>query len=112
MYRLLTMFLLGLLVASPPILAERPKIGLVLSGGGARGTAHIGVLKVLEEYRKNPRTMLVALHSDTVRDVLNQVKTRYVVHARGDGNQEIRLLLGPEPDKTKADNETEDPHGH
>ena len=27
----------------------RPKIGLVLSGGGARGFAHIGVLKVLEE---------------------------------------------------------------
>jgi NTE family protein len=26
----------------------RPRIGLVLSGGGARGTAHIGVLKVLE----------------------------------------------------------------
>ncbi len=29
--------------------ANRPRIGLVLSGGGARGTAHIGVLKVLEE---------------------------------------------------------------
>ena len=28
---------------------ERPKIGLVLSGGGARGFAHIGVLKLLEE---------------------------------------------------------------
>ena len=27
----------------------RPKIGLVLSGGGARGIAHIGVIKVLEE---------------------------------------------------------------
>ncbi len=26
----------------------RPKIGLVLSGGGARGAAHLGVLKVLE----------------------------------------------------------------
>ena len=30
---------------------DRPKIGLVLSGGGARGAAHVGVLKVLEEYR-------------------------------------------------------------
>lgn len=30
---------------------ERPKIGLVLSGGGARGAAHLGVLKVLEENR-------------------------------------------------------------
>lgn len=28
---------------------EQPKIGLVLSGGGARGFAHIGVIKVLEE---------------------------------------------------------------
>lgn len=28
---------------------ERPKIGLVLSGGGAKGLAHIGVIKVLEE---------------------------------------------------------------
>ena len=28
---------------------RRPKIGLVLSGGGAKGIAHVGVLKVLEE---------------------------------------------------------------
>ena len=33
--------------ASPP---HRPKVVLALSGGGARGSAHIGVLKVLEEY--------------------------------------------------------------
>jgi NTE family protein len=31
--------------------AARPRIGLVLSGGGARGGAHIGVLKALEELR-------------------------------------------------------------
>lgn len=31
--------------------SARPRIGLVLSGGGARGIAHIGVLKVLEEQR-------------------------------------------------------------
>ena len=31
--------------------ATRPKIALVLGGGGARGAAHIGVLKVLEECR-------------------------------------------------------------
>ena len=30
---------------------DRPKIGLVLGGGGARGYAHIGVLKKLEEMR-------------------------------------------------------------
>ena len=42
-------------VASAPALTgtstPRPRIGLVLSGGGARGAAHIGVLKVLEELR-------------------------------------------------------------
>ena len=33
-------------------LAQRaPRIGLVLSGGGARGLAHVGVLKVLDELR-------------------------------------------------------------
>ena len=39
--------------ASPAIssVKARPRIGLVLSGGGARGAAHIGVLKVLEENR-------------------------------------------------------------
>jgi NTE family protein len=31
--------------------AQRPKIGLALSGGGARGAAHVGVLRVLEELR-------------------------------------------------------------
>jgi len=33
---------------------SRPKIGLVLSGGGAKGFAHIGVLKVLEEVGIRP----------------------------------------------------------
>lgn len=28
---------------------ERPKVGLVLSGGGAKGAAHVGVLKYLED---------------------------------------------------------------
>ena len=33
---------------------NRPTIGLVLSGGGAKGFAHIGVLKVFEEYGIRP----------------------------------------------------------
>ena len=31
--------------------SDRPRIGLVLAGGGAKGGAHVGVLKVLEEMR-------------------------------------------------------------
>ena len=37
--------------ADEPASARRPRIGLVLGGGGARGGAHVGVLKVLEELR-------------------------------------------------------------
>jgi NTE family protein len=33
---------------APAGVTGRPRIGLVLSGGGARGAAHIGVLKILE----------------------------------------------------------------
>src|SRR4029079_700032 len=47
----------ALLVASLPLHAQqaadpragRPRIGLVLAGGGAKGGAHVGVLKVLEQ---------------------------------------------------------------
>jgi NTE family protein len=35
---------------SSPEAPKRPRVILVFSGGGARGSAHIGVLKVLEEY--------------------------------------------------------------
>ena len=37
--------------AQAAAVAQRPRICLVLSGGGARGAAHVGVLKVLEELR-------------------------------------------------------------
>ena len=30
-------------------LAARPKVALVLSGGGARGAAHVGVIRLIEE---------------------------------------------------------------
>jgi NTE family protein len=51
---LLPWFLLLLCcIALPGVAADapHPRIGLVLSGGGARGAAHVGVLKVLEELR-------------------------------------------------------------
>ncbi|WDR34671.1 patatin-like phospholipase family protein [Pseudomonas serboccidentalis] len=54
MRRLLFCLLLGFLpffvdVSVHAAEAPRPKVGLVLSGGAARGLAHIGVLKALEE---------------------------------------------------------------
>lgn len=44
-------FVTGLLAGplTSAVAAERPRVGLVLAGGGAKGGAHVGVLKVLEE---------------------------------------------------------------
>ena len=36
-------------IPAPDATPHRPRIGLVLAGGGAKGGAHVGVLKVLEE---------------------------------------------------------------
>jgi len=41
-------FLLALVLYAFPVQAERPKIGLALAGGGAKGSAHIAVLELLE----------------------------------------------------------------
>jgi len=45
----LFVFLIGLVTSVSLYAESRPKIGLVLSGGGAKGAAHIGVLKVIEK---------------------------------------------------------------
>lgn len=56
-YVLIILFVAVLLSRASPVFAadktasERPRVGLVLGGGGARGAAHVGVLKVLEELR-------------------------------------------------------------
>jgi len=50
---LISLFCIGLLCLQPiqaqETKSERPRVGVVLSGGGAKGMAHIGVLSVLEE---------------------------------------------------------------
>jgi NTE family protein len=46
----LTISISGFVVAQNQTANTRPKIGLVLSGGGARGFAHIGVLQWFEEH--------------------------------------------------------------
>lgn len=48
---ILTLFLLVFISAkaqNDTLVKQQPKIGLVLSGGGAKGLAHIGVLKVID----------------------------------------------------------------
>jgi len=51
-FRSAVLTLLTALAAIPaPAMADRPRIGLVLGGGGARGVAHIGVLRELERMR-------------------------------------------------------------
>lgn len=55
--RILTILSIAALLFAPPLSAEtpdhvspsRPRIGLVLGGGGAKGAAHLGVLRVLDE---------------------------------------------------------------
>lgn len=45
-----TRFILFCILISNAVLATaRPRVGIVLSGGGAKGMAHIGALKVIEE---------------------------------------------------------------
>ena len=48
-YLLLIMFCLSPFFLKAQEVKKKPKIGLVLSGGGAKGFAHIGVLKILEQ---------------------------------------------------------------
>ena len=54
------LFLLFLLL--PPIHAQ--KVGLVLSGGGAKGLTHIGIIRALEE---NGPTFAILTASNGVR---------------------------------------------
>ena len=46
---LLSLISSGVFAQESATIKERPKVGLVLSGGGAKGAAHIGVLKYIEE---------------------------------------------------------------
>ncbi|TFH27982.1 MAG: hypothetical protein E4H10_02005 [Bacteroidia bacterium] len=51
---LLALYFLPYVVYGQPESGIRPKIGYVFSGGGAKGMAHVGVLKVLEEVGLEP----------------------------------------------------------
>ena len=44
-----SLFLSQIFAQDETTVSSRPKVGLVLSGGGAKGAAHIGVIKYIEE---------------------------------------------------------------
>ena len=73
----------GTLTPLPQEGNPRPRICLVLSGGGARGAAHVGVLKVLEEYR-------VPIHCIAGTSMGSLVGTAY---ATGTSIEEIEQTL-------------------
>ena len=50
----ITIFLFIVLCCNILAAKDKPKIGLVLSGGGAKGFAHVGVLKILESQGIKP----------------------------------------------------------
>jgi NTE family protein len=54
MNHLRLVFVIIAITAQLPAFAQRPKVAFVLSGGGARGFAHVGALKVLEEAGLKP----------------------------------------------------------
>lgn len=54
---------------------------------------------VLAEYELNPETMLTALYTDALREILGKVPNKYIVHKRAKGLQELRLQLSPIPEK-------------
>lgn len=54
--------------------------------------------KILEEYKTNPETVLVALYTDVLADVLKSVKDKFIIRTNPDGKQEVRITINPEPE--------------
>ena len=53
--------------------------------------------KLLEEYKKNPESVLVSLYSTTLADALVQAKEKFAIGLNPGSRQELRLKLNPEP---------------
>ncbi|MBO4648038.1 MAG: hypothetical protein J5806_07770 [Lentisphaeria bacterium] len=65
--------------------------------------------KLLEEYKKNPESVLVSLYSTTLADALAQSKDKFAIGINPGSRQELRLKLNPEPViKKNADTEKEE----
>jgi len=93
------LYLIIVLVLTSLSAQERPKIALVLSGGGAKGAAHVGVFKVLEE-NNIPVDMIVGTSmgsfmgglyasGKTPQEIENILSTTdWVKHVRTDFNRQ------------------------
>ena len=55
----------------------RPTIGLALSGGGARGGAHLGVLRALEELKVPPGNRLEKLSGNRKAEYSMRINEQY-----------------------------------
>ncbi len=64
--------------------------------------------KILEEYKKNPKTMLISLYSDTISKLLENVKEKYILPESTDGSHEVRIMLNPEPKYQKNEKKQKD----
>jgi membrane protease subunit HflK len=53
--------------------------------------------KVYEQYQKNPDIIARTLLQDTLRRTLSNVDQKFLIHRNEHGQQELRLLLTPEP---------------
>ncbi|OQA82651.1 MAG: Modulator of FtsH protease HflK [Lentisphaerae bacterium ADurb.Bin242] len=66
-------------------------------------------MKLLEEYNKNPESVLVSLYSTTLADSMAKVKDKFVIGLTPGSRQELRLKLNPEPViKKNQDNTAKD----
>ncbi|MFZ2657641.1 MAG: SPFH domain-containing protein [Victivallales bacterium] len=62
--------------------------------------------KILEEYKKSPRSTLIALYTDTITGLLENMKDKYIIPKDGkNGSHEVRIMLNPEPKFQKKDKE-------
>ncbi len=65
--------------------------------------------EILERYRESPESVVVALYSDTLRQVLEKVPNKYVMHGGANTrSREIRLMLGP-PARRFTNNDDDQP---
>lgn len=68
----------------------------------ASAEADASVFKeILERYRESPESVIVSLYTETLREVLEKVPDKFILHG-GDNEREIRLLLGPPMRRSKS----------